>query len=77
MSDRPYAVVREAVHRAAVDDQLIVNSGSVHLVDEAGHLLGRDTAIDGAVTDQDLRYDLAWAGWVGGLKAAVNADHAG
>jgi hypothetical protein len=69
--------VGEAVHRAAVDDQLEVGPGLVHLFDESRHLCGWDVRIQSAVADEHLGLDRARTGRVSRLEASVNADRAG
>ena len=66
--------VGEAVLGAAVDDQLPVRPGRVHLVGERGDVGERDVRVHGAVAYQQPRPDLAGLGAGAGGQAAVDAD---
>lgn len=70
-------VVGEPVPGSAVDDQLPVRLGVVHLAGEAGDVGERDVRIRCTVADESRRGDRSRFDGAGGLEAPVHPGHAG
>src|SRR5262245_16410972 len=68
--------MREAVHGAAVDNQLPVGAGVSHLVRESSYLRSRNMWIQRAVADENPGLDGAGLRGANGFETAMDADDA-